>query len=143
MDYIRSFDNGAFAADRFDFQVLADLETCYVIVCRSPVGEGGPATHIHDCDEMYYMLDGAMTLLASDVEYAAGPESLVFIPRGTPHRNWTSASPRGPPGHPPSAAPARRANVPSAQPRPARAGRARHLPGSPGAPGGEARANRP
>lgn len=90
MDYIRSFDNGAFAADRFDFQVLADLETCYVIVCRSPVGAGGPATHLHDCDQVYYLLDGAMTLLAGDVEYAAGPESLVFIPRGTPHRNWNT-----------------------------------------------------
>jgi hypothetical protein len=53
MDYIRSYDTGAFDPGRFDFQVLADLETCYFIVCRSPVGSGGPATHVHDCDQLW------------------------------------------------------------------------------------------
>lgn len=86
MDFIRGFDAGAFDADRFDSQVLADLENCYFIICRSPAGSGGPATHVHDCDQMYYVLDGAITVLVGDVEYTAGPRSLVFIPRGTPHR---------------------------------------------------------
>jgi mannose-6-phosphate isomerase-like protein (cupin superfamily) len=92
MDYIRRFDIGSLDVDRFDFQVLADLETCCVIVCRSPVGSGGPDTHVHDCDQVYYMLDGAMNLLLGDVEHAAGPDSLVFIPRGTPHRNWNAGA---------------------------------------------------
>ena len=86
MDFIRSFDVGAFDADRFDSQVLADLENCFFIICRSPAGSGGPATHVHDCDQMYYVLDGVITLLVGDVEHTAGPRSLVFIPRGTPHR---------------------------------------------------------
>jgi mannose-6-phosphate isomerase-like protein (cupin superfamily) len=89
MDYIRSFDIGSLDAGRFDYQMLADLETCYVIVCRSPAGSGGPDTHVHDCDQFYYVLDGAMNVIFGETEYTAEPESLIFIPRGTAHRNWT------------------------------------------------------
>jgi mannose-6-phosphate isomerase-like protein (cupin superfamily) len=89
MDYIRRLDLGSLDSGQFDFQVLADLETCYVIVCRSPAGSGGPATHVHDCDQFYYVLNGAMNVVLGDTEYTAGPESLIFIPRGTAHRNWT------------------------------------------------------
>src|SRR5579863_6073536 len=89
MDYIRSFDIGSLDAGRFDYQMLADLETCYVIVCRSPAGSGGPDTHVHDCDQFYYVLDGTMNVVFGETEYTAEPESLVFIPRGTAHRNWT------------------------------------------------------
>lgn len=92
MDYIRRFDIGSLDAGRFDFQVLADLETCYVIGCRSPAGSGGPDTHVHDCDQLYYVLDGTMTVALGDTEYTAGPDSLVFIPRGTAHRNWAAGA---------------------------------------------------
>lgn len=89
MDSIRSFDIGSLDAGRFDYQMLADLETCYVIVCRSPAGSGGPDTHVHDCDQFYYVLDGTMNVVFGETEYTAEPGSLVFIPQGTAHRNWT------------------------------------------------------
>jgi mannose-6-phosphate isomerase-like protein (cupin superfamily) len=69
--------------------MLADLETCYVIVCRSSAGPGGPDTHVHDCDQFYYVLDGTMNVVFGETEHTAEPESRVFIPRGTAHRNRT------------------------------------------------------
>jgi mannose-6-phosphate isomerase-like protein (cupin superfamily) len=90
MQYVRKFDVGTLDHSRFDYQVLADLETCLVVACRAPAGLGGPARHVHGCDQVYYLLDGEMELQLGDSRQVAGPDSLVFIPEGTPHRNWNA-----------------------------------------------------
>ena len=104
MDYIRSFDIGSLDAGRFDYQMLADLETCYVIVCRSPAGSGGPDTHVHDCDQFYYVLDGTMNVVFGETEYTAEPDRLSSsCGHGTPQldRRRPTRDPHRPPCPPP------------------------------------------
>jgi quercetin dioxygenase-like cupin family protein len=87
MQYVRKFDVDALDHNRFDFQVLADLETCLVVACRGPAGQAGPARHVHGSDQVYYVLDGEMELDLGGSAHVAGHDSLVFISAGTPH-NW-------------------------------------------------------
>ena len=43
------------------------------------------ATHTHEQDELFYVLDGLMTFGASEENKELGPGGFVFIPRGTAH----------------------------------------------------------
>ena len=90
MQYVRKFDVNALDHDRFDYQVLADLETCLIVACRAPAGQPGPARHVHGSDQVYYVLDGEMKLELGGTSHVAGPDSLVFISAGTPHHNWNA-----------------------------------------------------
>jgi quercetin dioxygenase-like cupin family protein len=90
MQYVRRFDSGALDRGRFDYQVLADLETCLVVACRAPAGQPGPARHVHGSDQVYYVLDGEMKLELGGATHVAGRDSLVFISAGTPHHNWNA-----------------------------------------------------
>jgi quercetin dioxygenase-like cupin family protein len=90
MQYVRKFDHDALDHDRFDYQVLADLETCLVVACRSPARQPGPARHVHGSDQLYYVLDGEMKLELGGSTHVAGQDSLVFISAGTPHHNWNA-----------------------------------------------------
>jgi mannose-6-phosphate isomerase-like protein (cupin superfamily) len=87
VEYVRTVDVGAFAPDRFDWQVLADTESCVAICASSPPGSGGPAHHIHRSDQLYYVLEGELTVQLGDEEHTAGPDTVVFIPAGLPHHN--------------------------------------------------------
>lgn len=89
MQYVRKFDVDSLHQSRFDYQVLADLETCLVVACRAPAGQAGPARHVHGCNQVYYVLDGEMTLELGDASHVAGRDSFVFISEGTPH-NWNA-----------------------------------------------------
>jgi quercetin dioxygenase-like cupin family protein len=90
MQYVRKFDVGALDRDRFDYQVLADLETCLVVACRAPAGQPGPARHVHGSDQIYYVLGGEMKLELGGSTHIAGRDSLVFISAGTAHHNWNA-----------------------------------------------------
>jgi len=90
MQYVRKFEVDSLHQSRFDYQVLADLETCLVVACRAPAGQAGPARHVHGCDQVYYVLDGEMKLELGDASHVAGRDSLVFISEGTPHHNWNA-----------------------------------------------------
>ena len=90
MQYVRKFDVDSLHQSRFDYQVLADLETCLVVACRAPAGQAGPARHVHGWNQVYYVLDGEMKLELGDASHVAGRDSLVFISEGTPHHNWNA-----------------------------------------------------
>ena len=46
----------------------------------------GPPLHIHhDADETFEIIEGKFRFRWKDQEVEAGPGSVVFIPRGTPH----------------------------------------------------------
>jgi quercetin dioxygenase-like cupin family protein len=54
-----------------------------------------PPLHVHrDQDEVFYLLEGRLTVHCGAQEWRAGPGSLVFLPRGVPH--GFTATPDGP-----------------------------------------------
>jgi mannose-6-phosphate isomerase-like protein (cupin superfamily) len=51
-----------------------------------PGGYPGPALHVHpDFDEIFYVIEGKLGFRVGDHAYEAGPGSVAFVPRGTPH----------------------------------------------------------
>ncbi len=51
-----------------------------------PPGAPGPGRHVHTHeDEGIYVISGILTVEVGDQRYEAGPESLVWLPRGVPH----------------------------------------------------------
>jgi quercetin dioxygenase-like cupin family protein len=91
MEHVRHFDVGSLAPDAFDFAQLADLESCLVLAVRTPPGKAGPAHHVHEGDQLYYVLAGEMHLVLGDEEHLVGAGGVAFIAQGTPHHNWNAA----------------------------------------------------
>jgi len=53
---------------------------------RISPGAPGPGRHVHTHeDEAIYVISGILTVEVGDQRYEAGPESLVWLPRGVPH----------------------------------------------------------
>ena len=51
-----------------------------------PGGYPGPAMHVHpDFDETFYVVAGTLAFRVGDHAYEAGPGTVAFVPRGTPH----------------------------------------------------------
>jgi quercetin dioxygenase-like cupin family protein len=65
--------------------------SCTISWIRTPAGGGSPeGLHIHPVDQIFYLLEGTMTVEVSGVEHEAGPGSLLLFPAQVPHRNWNS-----------------------------------------------------
>ena len=43
---------------------------------------------MHPVDQLYYVVLGEMQLQLGAERFVAGPDTLVYIPAGTPHHNW-------------------------------------------------------
>ena len=53
---------------------------------RMPPHTAGPGLHVHTReDEASYVIAGVMTFVVGDRTFEAGPETLVWLPRGVPH----------------------------------------------------------
>ena len=53
---------------------------------RIPPHTAGPGLHVHSReDEASYVIAGVVTYVIGDRTFEAGPESLVWLPRGLPH----------------------------------------------------------
>jgi len=51
-----------------------------------PGGYPGPAMHVHpDFDETFYVIEGNLGFRVGDHAFEAGPGTVAFMPRGTPH----------------------------------------------------------
>jgi mannose-6-phosphate isomerase-like protein (cupin superfamily) len=51
-----------------------------------PGGYPGPALHVHpDFDETFYVIEGTLAFRIGDRAHEAGPGTIAFVPRGTPH----------------------------------------------------------
>jgi len=94
--YVRSVDFDQLASigpeERYA-QPLLDHEsgatTCTIAYIRTPAGGGSPAgMHVHDVDQIFYVLSGTMSLEIEARNYSAPQGSLVVFPAGVPHRNW-------------------------------------------------------
>jgi mannose-6-phosphate isomerase-like protein (cupin superfamily) len=45
-----------------------------------------PSVHVHeDEDEIFYLLEGAMTVTSGDQSFEVAPNGFVFLPRNVPH----------------------------------------------------------
>jgi mannose-6-phosphate isomerase-like protein (cupin superfamily) len=93
---VRPLDDSRFDASRFSQVVLADrstgVSTLSLGVFRVPPGSQGPGLHVHRFDQIYYMLSGSMELDIGFEHHTVGPNTLVVIPAGMPHRNWNASS---------------------------------------------------
>jgi len=87
MEYVRSFQPESLDKDKFGFQVLADTESAVVTGCRVPEGASGFQRHIHDADQVYFVLQGIMEGEIDGRKFRAEAGSVVFVPEGAPHSN--------------------------------------------------------
>jgi mannose-6-phosphate isomerase-like protein (cupin superfamily) len=96
VDYVRNVDFAALEASaQRHTQALLDRgmgATSVSINCiKTPAGEGSPAgLHVHDVDQVFYVLGGVMNLEIEGKEYEAGPGTMIYFPAGVPHRNWNA-----------------------------------------------------
>ena len=56
---------------------------------RTPPGGGSPrGMHTHTWEQLFYVLDGVMSIEVDGQRHDVGPGSLIVFPAGMPHRNW-------------------------------------------------------
>ena len=100
MEYIRKVDFGAIersGADEYLSQTLFDhtsgAKNCRINCIKTPAGGGSPAgMHIHDFDQILYILRGTMSIEIEGKQYSGGVGSLIILPAGARHRNWNGGS---------------------------------------------------
>ena len=100
MDYVRKVDFAAIQAtgpdERFSqplFDWNSGAKTCTINCIKTPPGGGSPAgLHVHDVDQIFYILDGTMSIEIEGQTHECGPGSLIVFPAGVPHRNWNAGS---------------------------------------------------
>jgi quercetin dioxygenase-like cupin family protein len=73
----------------YEAAVLYNGESATIIGSTVRSKGRAPGHHIHEfSDQLYYVIQGEMHIqLGADV-HRAGPGTLVYIPKGTPHHNW-------------------------------------------------------
>ena len=100
MEYVRQVDFGAIERSGADVRITQPLldyasgaQTCTINCIKTPAGGGSPAgMHVHDVDQIFYILRGTMRIEIEGKEYDCRPGSLIVFPAGVRHRNWNAAS---------------------------------------------------
>jgi mannose-6-phosphate isomerase-like protein (cupin superfamily) len=100
MQYIRTIDFAAIdksGPEERLTQILFDhtsgAKTCSINCIKTPVGGGSPAgMHVHDVDQIFYILRGTMSIEIEGKHYDCSPGSLIVFPAGVRHRNWNGSS---------------------------------------------------
>ena len=100
MEYVRTVDFAAIdksGANERLTQALLDqasgATTCTINCIKTPPGGGSPAgRHVHDVDQIFYILRGTMGIEIEGQQYDCPPGSLIVFPAGVPHRNWNGGS---------------------------------------------------
>lgn len=79
--------------DRYSFKVTGDESGGSHALMEMTVNPGsGTPPHVHHAeDEMFYVLDGTLSLWHGEQKIEAKPGTFVAIPKGTPHR-WINES---------------------------------------------------
>ncbi|HEY3872103.1 MAG TPA: cupin domain-containing protein [Actinocrinis sp.] len=64
-------------------------EQAAVNYIRTPPGGGSPrGMHTHAWEQLFYVLDGVMSIEVDGQRHDVGPGNLIVFPAGMPHRNW-------------------------------------------------------
>jgi quercetin dioxygenase-like cupin family protein len=96
MDNIRTVDFAALraSADRHTQRLLdraSGATTCQISCIKTPPRSGSPeGLHTHDVDQIFYVLEGTMSIEVAGASSEAGPGSLIVFPNGVAHRNWNA-----------------------------------------------------
>jgi mannose-6-phosphate isomerase-like protein (cupin superfamily) len=98
--FVRTVDfkqlNALDPGERFAQPLLdhdSGARTCTISYIRTPPGGGSPAgKHIHEVDQMFFVLAGTMSIEIEGRTSRVEPGSLIVFPAGTPHRNWNEGS---------------------------------------------------
>jgi mannose-6-phosphate isomerase-like protein (cupin superfamily) len=61
-----------------------------IYVGTLPAGAAGPSLHTHAFDQFYLVLDGLLGVQVGLKEFTVGPQHLVVLPAGLPHRQWNA-----------------------------------------------------
>ena len=80
----------------FRMHMLADpgSGSLYAVVnyAEMAAGSGGLEMHIHEFDQYYLVLEGELTVEVALQTHVVGPNTLVVLPAGVPHRQFNSGS---------------------------------------------------
>lgn len=96
--YLRSVDvtAAAKATTRYEQDLIDALSggtTCMVRYVETPPSSGSPAgLHVHEFDQLFFILAGTMKIEIDGEQFDAGRGNLVVFPEGVPHRNWNEGS---------------------------------------------------
>ena len=96
MENIRTVDFAALraSADRHTQRLLDRVSggtTCQITCVKTPPRSGSPeGLHTHEVDQIFYVLEGVMSIEVEGRTREAGPGSLIVFPAGVPHRNWNA-----------------------------------------------------
>jgi quercetin dioxygenase-like cupin family protein len=81
--------------ERFSDKLLSresGAENVTVSYIRTPAGGGSPeGLHTHKVEQVFYILEGTMTIEVEGERFQAGPGSLVVFPAGVPHQNFNES----------------------------------------------------
>ena len=96
MEYVRRIDFAAIEKSGADERLTQNLldrssgaRTCTIHCIKTPAGGGSPAgMHVHDVDQIFYILRGTMSIEIEGKRYDCSPGSLIVFPAGVRHRNW-------------------------------------------------------
>jgi len=100
MEYVRRVDfaaiDGSGEGERLEQNLLDHTSgsgTCTIYCVKTPAKSGSPAgLHVHDVDQIFYILSGTMSIEIEGRQYDCPSGSLIFFPAGVRHRNWNSSS---------------------------------------------------
>ncbi|MBN1687462.1 MAG: cupin domain-containing protein, partial [Spirochaetales bacterium] len=96
MEYVRKVDFAAIDKSGADERLTQSLfdhttgaKTCTINCIKTPPGGGSPAgMHIHDVDQIFYILRGTMSIEIEGKRHDCPPGTLIVFPAGIKHRNW-------------------------------------------------------
>lgn len=96
MEYVRKVDFAAIDESDPDkrftqslFDHTSGAKTCTINCIKTPPGGGSPAgMHVHDVDQIFYILSGTMSIEIEGKRYDCPPGTLIIFPTGIQHRNW-------------------------------------------------------
>ena len=100
MEYVRKVDFTAIEGSGADERLTQSLfdhttgaKTCTVNCIKTPPGGSSPAgMHVHDVDQIFYVLSGTMSIEIEGKCYECPPGSLIVFPTGIRHRNWNDGT---------------------------------------------------
>jgi mannose-6-phosphate isomerase-like protein (cupin superfamily) len=91
-DYIQQLDPAKFDPEKFTaysvFNRTNGSQNADVRFARVPPHGSAPDLHTHPVDKFFFVLSGLMNIEIDGKTATAGPNSLISIPAGVPHRNW-------------------------------------------------------